>query len=61
MRNQESSELRIYVTPIPTDYRMNCLMQDIPYRISVATENVGYNQPPEAGFYIGPDKTDYLK
>ena len=40
---------------------MDCLMQDIPYRISVATQNIGYNQPSEPGRYIGPDKTDYLK
>ena len=55
------SLVRIYVTTIPTDYRIDCLMQDIPYRLSVATENVGYNQPPETGFYLGPDKKDYLK
>ena len=61
MRNRESTELRLYVTTIPTDYRINCLMEDIPYRLSVATENVAYNQPPEAGYYIGPDCTDYLK
>ena len=61
MRNRESTELRIYVTPHPTDYRIECLMQDIPYRLSVATQNVGYNQPSEAGYYIGPDRTDYLK
>ena len=61
IRSHDSSELRIYTTTIPTPYRINCLMQDIPYRLSVATENVGYNQPPETGFYLGPDKTDYLK
>ena len=61
MRNRESTELRIYITPHPTDYRIDCLMQDIPYRLSVATQNVGYNQPSEAGYYIGPDRTDYLK
>ena len=60
-RNRESTELRIYVSTIPTDYRINCLMQDIPYRLSVATENVGYNQPPETGFYLGPDNKEYLK
>jgi hypothetical protein len=32
---------------------MPSLMHDIPYRLSVATENVGYNQPPEPGFYLG--------
>jgi len=61
LRNRESTELRLYVTTIPTGYRLNCLMEDIPYRLSVATENVAYNQPPEAGYYIGPDRTDYLK
>ena len=61
VRNRESTELRLYVTTIPTDYRINCLMEDIPYRLSVATQNVAYNQPPEAGYYIGPDRTDYLK
>ena len=62
-RTDDSSELRIYVSPVATDYRINCLMEDIPYRLSVATENVGYNQPPETGFYLGPDKSvvDFLK
>ena len=61
VRDRESTELRLYVSTIPTAYRINCLMYDIPYRLSVATENVAYNQPPEAGYYIGPDRTDYLK
>ena len=61
VRDRESTELRLYVSTIPTDYRINCLMEDIPYRLSVATQNVGYNQPSEPGYYIGPDNTDYLK
>ena len=63
LRTKDSSELRLYVSPVPTDHRINCLMEDIPYRLSVATENVGYNQPPETGFYLGPDKSvvDFLK
>ena len=56
-RTPDSSELRIFVSPIPTDYRINCLMEDIPYRLSTATQNVGYNQPSEPGFYLGPDET----
>ena len=56
-RTPDSSELRIFVSPIPTDYRINCLMEDIPYRLSVATQNVGYNQPSEPGFYLGPNET----
>ena len=63
VRTTDSDELRLYVSPIPTDYRINCLMEDIPYRIGVATENVAYNQPPHTGFYLGPDKpaVDFLK
>ena len=56
-RMPDSSELRIFVSPIPTDYRINCLMEDIPYRLSTAAQNVGYNQPSEPGFYLGPDET----
>ena len=56
-RDNESTELRLYVSTIPTDYRINCLEQDIPYRLSVAHQNTGYNQPTQTGFYLGPDKT----
>ena len=56
-RTPDSSELRIFVSTIPTDYRINCLMEDIPYRLSTAAQNVGYNQPSEPGFYLGPDTT----
>ena len=63
VRTTDNTELRLYVSPLPTDYHINCLMEDIPYRLSVATENVGYNQPPETGFYLGPDKParEFLK
>ena len=53
IRNRESTELRLYVSTIPTDHRIPCLMEDIPYRLSVTSENTGYNQPPEPGFYLG--------
>ena len=56
-RTPDSMELRIFVSTIPTDHRINCLMEDIPYRLSTATQNVGYNQPSEPGFYLGPDPT----
>lgn len=55
VRDNASTELRIYSTTIPTKHGFPCLMIDIPYRLSVATENVGYNQPPEPGFYLGSD------
>ena len=57
VRTPDSDELRIFVSQIPTEYRINCLMEDIPYRLSTAAQNVGYNQPSEPGFYLGPDKS----
>ena len=30
-------------------------MADPVYRLSVAYQNVGYNQPTQTGFYFGPD------
>lgn len=55
VRDNQSTQLRIYTTTIPTSYRFPTFMLDIPYRLSVATENVGYNQPPEPGIYFGSD------
>ena len=39
-RTPDSSELRIFVSPIPTDYRINCLMEDIPYRLSTSDPTI---------------------
>jgi len=47
------NELRVYTTTIPNNNRLYTLMHDPIYRLSVATENVAYNQPPEPGIYIG--------
>jgi rhamnogalacturonan endolyase len=47
------NELRVYTTTIPNNNRLYTLMHDPIYRMSVATENVAYNQPPEPGIYIG--------
>ncbi|MCQ2112915.1 MAG: rhamnogalacturonan lyase [Bacteroidaceae bacterium] len=55
VRTRQSDELRIYITEYPTEYRFHTFMQDVPYRISVATQNVAYNQPSEPGFYFGSD------
>ncbi len=55
LRTRDNSELRIYLTDIPTPYRFHTFMQDIPYRISVTTQNVAYNQPSELGCYFGSD------
>jgi rhamnogalacturonan endolyase len=52
-RTEDNRELRIYTTTIPTDRRMVTLMHDPIYRLSVAWQNVGYNQPTQPGFYLG--------
>jgi len=55
LRNPEGNELHLYVSTIPTAYRFHTFLQDTVYRISVANENVGYNQPTQPGFYFGPE------
>jgi len=55
LRTRDNQNLRIYVSPHETSYRFHTLMQDPVYRISVATQNVAYNQPTQPGFYFGSD------
>jgi rhamnogalacturonan endolyase len=52
-RSADNKELRIYSTTIPTEHRLTTLMHDPQYRLSIAWQNVGYNQPPHPGFYLG--------
>ena len=55
LRTTDNRSLRLYVTTIPTPYRFHTFLEDPVYRLSIATENVAYNQPTQPGFYIGPD------
>lgn len=55
LRTPDNKSLRIYLTDYPTDYRFHTFMEDPAYRVSVANQNVAYNQPSEPGFYFGPD------
>jgi rhamnogalacturonan endolyase len=50
-RTADNTALRIYTTPHPTEHRMVSLLQDRQYRLAVAWQNVGYNQPPSTSFY----------
>jgi rhamnogalacturonan endolyase len=52
-RTTDGKELRVYTTTIPTAHRLYTLMHDPVYRLSVAYQNVGYNQPTQTGFYLG--------
>jgi rhamnogalacturonan endolyase len=52
-RTRDGRELRIFTTTIPTQHRLRTLMHDPVYRLSVAWQNVSYNQPAHTGFYLG--------
>lgn len=52
-RTRDNKELHIYTTTLPTPHRLPTLMHDPQYRLSVAWQNVGYNQPTQPGFYLG--------
>ncbi|MCG9972814.1 rhamnogalacturonan lyase [Gramella sp. YB25] len=54
-RAEDSNSLRLYSTNIPTSYHFITLMHNPQYRVSVAWQNVSYNQPPHPSFYIGED------
>lgn len=53
LRSTDNKELRIYTTTIPTKHRFYTFMHDPQYRLSVAWQNVAYNQPPHTSFYVG--------
>ncbi|MCF7708103.1 MAG: rhamnogalacturonan lyase [Verrucomicrobia bacterium] len=57
-RTRDNDELRIFTTTLPTNHRMPTLMHDRQYRLSIAWQNVGYNQPAHPGFYLGADMDD---
>ncbi len=52
-RTTDNKSLRIYTTSIPTEQRLVTLMHDPQYRLSIAAQNVAYNQPPHTSYYLG--------
>ena len=52
-RTEDNGSLRIYTTTIPAASRLETLMHDRTYRLAIAWQNVGYNQPPHPGFFLG--------
>ncbi|MCX6931211.1 MAG: rhamnogalacturonan lyase [Verrucomicrobia bacterium] len=53
LRTTDNQELRIFSTTIATAHRLTTLMHDPQYRLAIAWQNVGYNQPPHPGFFLG--------
>ncbi len=57
-RTTDNKELRIFTTSIPTTKKFYTLMHDPQYRLSIAWQNVAYNQPPHTGFFMGEGMPD---
>ncbi len=49
----DGKQLRLYATTEPTEHRFTTLLADHVYRLSLAHQNIGYNQPNHVGFYLG--------
>ncbi|MCH5210809.1 MAG: bacterial Ig-like domain-containing protein [Oscillospiraceae bacterium] len=57
MRRNDNEALRVFVSDIPTEYKIMTLMHDSMYRVGAANEQTAYNQPPHIGFYM--DETSF--
>jgi rhamnogalacturonan endolyase len=53
--NSNSTALVVFTTTIGATNRFPTFMHDPQYRLSVALQNVAYNQPPHTSFYVGED------
>ena len=56
-RSADNSSLLVYTTVIPTEHKLYTLMHDRTYRMQVACQNAGYNQPPHIGYYVNDDNS----
>lgn len=52
-RKEDNTGIRIYTTTIVTPQKLYTLMHDTQYRVAIAWQNSGYNQPPHPSFYLG--------
>ncbi|TXK32794.1 T9SS type A sorting domain-containing protein [Pontibacter qinzhouensis] len=53
LRDESNTSLRIYTTTIPTQHRLYTHMHNPQYRVAIAWQNVGYNQPPHVSYFLG--------
>ncbi|WP_294546740.1 hypothetical protein [uncultured Bacteroides sp.] len=51
----DDTELWVFSTWYPTEYKFPYLMSDHVYEMSAINQNVGYNQPTQLGYYLGSD------
>lgn len=52
---KDNTELRVFTTWYPTEYKIPYLMSDHIYRMSALNQNIGYNMPTNTGYYLGSD------
>ncbi len=50
--SRDGKGLRIFTTPIPATVRRVTLMHDPVYRLGIAWQNTGYNQPAHTSYFI---------
>ena len=55
LRRKDNKAIRVFMSAEPTKWRFHTFMEDPVYRISVLTQNNGYNLPTTTGFYFVPD------
>ena len=53
VRSSDNKRLMIFSTSIPTGIKLHTLMHDPQYRMSIAWQNVAYNQPPHTSYFLG--------
>lgn len=53
VRADGNSKIRIYTTPLTTNYRIPTLWHDHQYRNAMVWQCMGYNQPPHTSFFLG--------
>jgi rhamnogalacturonan endolyase len=60
-RSADNQSLLVFSTTEPTRYRMPTLMHNPQYRVQVAGQNAGYNQPPHPSFFLGEGMTPVVQ
>ena len=58
LRSSDNTKLRIFTTTTLASNRIYTLLHDPQYRLAIAWQCCGYNQPPHPGFYIGAGMSD---
>jgi autotransporter-associated beta strand protein len=54
-RKGDSTALLIFTPTTSASRRLRTFLHDPQYRVALAWQNVGYNQPPYPGFFVGQD------